>query len=155
MSHLLAILLLFRPDVVELTPGALELGARVVAAEARGEDFVEQYAVAATIGNRVRSGVRWWMSREHDNPWVAVMSGRLQYAEPAPPSVVRAEHRLAFILGALAPMGWSRRAVSFATKSVVKEKRLVETWGDGGPSSLRPIDAPERAHIFFEFASDT
>ncbi|MCA9630197.1 MAG: hypothetical protein KC766_21145 [Myxococcales bacterium] len=155
MTHLIALVLALRPDIAELTPEAASLGARVVAAEARGEDFVEQYAVAATIGNRVRSGVKWWRSREHRNAWVAVMSGRLQYAVPVSPAVVEPAHRLAFLLGAVAPLGWSRRVVSFATRVTVEQKRLVEVWGDGGPSSLRPLDLPQRAHVFFEFASGT
>lgn len=152
--RLLLLLLLTRPDAVQLTPAAVQMGARVVAAEARGEDFAEQYAVAATVGNRVRSGILWWRSREHSNPWMAVMSGQLQYAPPAPVAAVRPEHQLAFILGALAPVGWSRRAVSFATRAAVKKKRLVEVWGSGY-SPLEVLPATGRAHVFFGFASDT
>jgi len=152
--RLVLLLLLLRPDAVELTPAAVQLGARVVAAEARGEDFAEQYAVAATVGNRVRSGISWWRSREHTNSWMAVMSARLQYAAPAHPALVRPQHQLAFILGALAPVGWSRRAVSFATKATVKRKRLVEAWGSGH-SPLEVLPAAGRAHVFFGFASDT
>lgn len=152
MNILLLALLALRPNAPSLTPDVIQLGARVVAAEARGESFGEQYAVAATIGNRVRSGVRWWRSDDR-NPWRAVMRARLQYATPAAEPVTRPVHRLAFILGALAPVGWTRRAVSFAVRDVVEDKGLVERWGTG-PSGLRPIDAPS-VHLFFEFANGT
>lgn len=126
----LSLLTTLRPDAVHLTPEAVNLGGRVVAAEARSESFGEQVSVAAVIGNRVRCGSRMWGGHVDDNPWIGVMSAPYQFAAPAPRSITKPHHRLAFIVGALAPAGWRGQAMFFATQSAAKrgftERRALD-----------------------------
>lgn len=146
MTHLLLVLLSMRPDIVQMTPEAIDVGGRVVAAEARGESFVSQVNVASVIGERVRCDRSRWKRERGVNPWVGVMTAPSQFAAMAPRSVTRPSHQLAFIVGGLMPIGWRRGAVMFATPAAVRDKSLKEKWG---PEFVLIEEADDPAHQFF------
>ena len=129
-----------------MTPRAIDLGGSIVAAEARGESFAEQVAVAAVIANRARDKRRWRRLSGERDPYVGVMLGRRQFAAPAPSTEVTDAHRLAFIIGAVFRPGWTRDALMFATPAAVERLSLRERWGAGG---FVPIDGTGTEHVFF------
>ena len=146
----ISLLLSLRPDVAHLTPAVVELGGQVVAAEARGESFVEQVSVASVIGNRVRCREHSWGRRTRRNPWVGVMRAPLQFAKPAPESVTRDVHRLAFIIGAVMPLGWRGDAYFFATTNAADEGFVARRATDG----YEPIPDVNSPHVYFRRMGD-
>ena len=123
--------------IISIAP-TLVLGGEIVAAEARGEAFIERARVGCVVANRAADPVQWHGSA--NDPWRSVMLADRQFAAPYP---ARVEDIAAFIFGAIArPCG---SATMFATPAAVARLDLVERWGAGG---FRPsIRGP---HVYFE-----
>lgn len=147
----LSLLMSIRPDIAHVTPKVIDLGGRVVAAEARGESFIEQMSVAAVIGNRVRCGSKVWGGHTKRNPWRGVMLAPHQFARPAKRSVTKPHHRLAFIVGALSPIGWRGEAMFFATK-VAADAGFTDRRASDGYETISETEGG--AHIYYRRRED-
>jgi hypothetical protein len=130
------------PDALRLTPKAIQVGAAVLAAEARGapSDLVP---IAAVVGNRVQDP----RYRRGDNPWLGVLQAPRQFARPAPPRLVRLRHYVSFVAGAILRPGWTRRALLFATEPALSRGGRRRRWSRRYPE----IPTTRTVHVFFGY----